>query len=422
MWTHSARLVYRSATHRAVHFEYWVWGYLGARLLRHWRGCVRCLAWAHASLSAGTVTRSCVGLHLALLHISSAFLAGSSPLVVLILHESLFGHVHRLLAHICLLLPGRLRLILSVALGRGSTTASSYHLSVQLGHLRIEGIWLTFLGRNRLVRGLDAAVGRVGPSQVDNGDNRLATNGITIVLHRAIHEPWQRLVSAWVVRAVEAASVQLHILRRHRKLRIRPLIKRSSGQPEWSVNCFTFELHRGRSCRQVQLTGVVILVFAFDHAAEAAHPARVPKDIDLLDSARGGRRRHLLQFFASVHNQFRLFKMLDTHVVLEGRSGPRSAHFAHGTKIHLMNSIAAKLAMIHLKHVTCLQHAAIEVVERVRAVRQHGFIPGVAPRMHTELLLELLAWIHWVRLQTVDHGSPWTLLHAGLVPDDSARS
>jgi hypothetical protein len=161
----SAWLVHRSTrAHRTVHFEYWVRGHLGARLLRHWRGCVSCLSWAHASLSARTVTSGCVRLHLALLQVGATFLAGSCPLVVLILYESLFGYVHRLLAHFCLLLPGRLRRMLSVALRRGSATASSYHLSVQLGHPRIEGIWLTFLGGNRLVRGLDAAVGRVGPS------------------------------------------------------------------------------------------------------------------------------------------------------------------------------------------------------------------------------------------------------------------
>ena len=84
---------------------------------------------------------------------------------------------------------------------------------------------------------------RVGPSQIDNGDNRFAADGITIVVHRAVHEPWQRLVSAGIVRTVEAALIQLHILRCHRKLRIRPLVKRPRSQPEWSVNCFTFELH-----------------------------------------------------------------------------------------------------------------------------------------------------------------------------------
>lgn len=41
--------------------------------------------------------------------------------------------------------------------------------------------------------------------------------------------------------------------------------------------------------------------------------------------------------------------------------------------------------------------------------------------MHTKLLLKLLALLHRIWLQTLDHGSPWTLLHAGLVPDYSAR-
>lgn len=145
--THATWLVHGCASaHRAVHFEYWVRCHLCTRLLRHWRSRIGCLVGVHAALPARTVTTRCIRLHLILLHACAAFLAGSSLLIVLVLHESLFGGVHGLLAWLHVLLPGRLGLILSGTLGRRSSTASSYHLSVQVWHSRIKAIWLTFLG------------------------------------------------------------------------------------------------------------------------------------------------------------------------------------------------------------------------------------------------------------------------------------